>query len=202
MTNDTTTLNGALMKLGETMASNLTSKGVSASANDGLTTLAGKILKVPTEYLVYGTDVTTVKSSALTKTITSNTLQMVNSGSSTLYLAIVPDCFAATNLGSAVCFDDGDYCFEMDFVNFTAGAVQVYSDSSNAISRGLNQYLNELNIDFHAKVTVIDGVVRYYIENNLVYTSSAFDFSNKIAFRFSISAGTTVNVKNIKLYTI
>ena len=48
MTNDTSTLNGALMELGETMAANLTSKGVTASANDGLTTLAGKILDIST----------------------------------------------------------------------------------------------------------------------------------------------------------
>ena len=46
MTNDTTTLNGALSELGETMAANITTKGVSASASDGLTTLAGKILQI------------------------------------------------------------------------------------------------------------------------------------------------------------
>ena len=46
MTNDTTTLNGALSELGELMASNLSSKGVDANANDGLTTLATKILDV------------------------------------------------------------------------------------------------------------------------------------------------------------
>ena len=48
MPNDTTTLNGALQELGKTMASNLVTKGVSgATASDGLTTLAGKILNVP-----------------------------------------------------------------------------------------------------------------------------------------------------------
>ena len=47
MTNDTSTLNGALQELGETMASNLQAKGVTASASDGLTTLAGKILTIP-----------------------------------------------------------------------------------------------------------------------------------------------------------
>lgn len=49
MTNpDTNTLNGALEQLGITMASNLVTKGVSgATASDGLTTLAGKILNVP-----------------------------------------------------------------------------------------------------------------------------------------------------------
>ena len=46
MVNDTTTLNGALSELGETMAANITTKGVSASASDGLTTLAGKILQI------------------------------------------------------------------------------------------------------------------------------------------------------------
>ena len=48
MTNDTTTLDGALQELGETMATNITAKGVTASASDGLTTLAGKIANIPT----------------------------------------------------------------------------------------------------------------------------------------------------------
>ena len=48
MVNDTNTLNGALQELGETMASNLQAKGVTASASDGLTTLAGKILDIQT----------------------------------------------------------------------------------------------------------------------------------------------------------
>ena len=47
LTNDTSTLDGALQQLGETIAANLTTKGVTASASDGLTTLAGKILTVP-----------------------------------------------------------------------------------------------------------------------------------------------------------
>lgn len=46
MVNDTNTLNGALSELGETLASNITSKGVSASASDGLTTLANKVLQI------------------------------------------------------------------------------------------------------------------------------------------------------------
>ena len=46
MTNDITTLNGALTELGETMADNLNTMGVNASASDGLTTLANKILDI------------------------------------------------------------------------------------------------------------------------------------------------------------
>lgn len=48
MVNDITTLNGSLSQLGETLATNITAKGVSASANDGLTTLATKIMNIPT----------------------------------------------------------------------------------------------------------------------------------------------------------
>ena len=47
MVNDINTLNGALQELGETMADNLVSMGVvDASASDGLTTLAGRILDI------------------------------------------------------------------------------------------------------------------------------------------------------------
>ena len=49
MTNpDTNTLNGALEQLGITMADNLTQQGVTSSASEGLTTLAGKILDIQT----------------------------------------------------------------------------------------------------------------------------------------------------------
>lgn len=44
--NDTTTLNGALQELGETMADNLTTMGVPSTYDEGLTTLAGKILEI------------------------------------------------------------------------------------------------------------------------------------------------------------
>lgn len=46
ITNDITTLNGSLMELGETLATNITAKGVQASASDGLTTLASKVLQI------------------------------------------------------------------------------------------------------------------------------------------------------------
>lgn len=48
MVNDINTLNGALQELGETLADNLVAKGVSASASDGLTTLANKVLDIQT----------------------------------------------------------------------------------------------------------------------------------------------------------
>lgn len=46
MSNDTNTLTGALLELGEKMANNLQTQGVTASASDGLSTLADKILDI------------------------------------------------------------------------------------------------------------------------------------------------------------
>lgn len=63
ISNDTNTLGGALNELGEKMANNLTTKGVTSSANEGLTTLATKILQVPSgggaTNIVQGTFTTT-----------------------------------------------------------------------------------------------------------------------------------------------
>jgi len=80
ITNDTSTLNGALSELGETLASNITAKGVSASASDGLTTLANKVLQISGggSTIIYqptldGTEsITTI--ATYTPTITNNTL--------------------------------------------------------------------------------------------------------------------------------
>lgn len=46
MVNDVNNLNGALQELGETLSDNLVAMGVSASASDGLTTLANKITDI------------------------------------------------------------------------------------------------------------------------------------------------------------
>lgn len=53
--NDTTTLNGALQQLGETLATNLNNMGVTADASDGLTTLAEKINEIPQKNGTYVT---------------------------------------------------------------------------------------------------------------------------------------------------
>ncbi len=62
-----------LEDLGELMATNITTKGVSASASDGLTTLAGKILQIsgdtptPTPTVLFEDDCSTDRSSEYTK---------------------------------------------------------------------------------------------------------------------------------------
>lgn len=49
MTNNTDTLNGALQELGETMARNLSTMGVTSTYDEGLSTLASKILTIHLE---------------------------------------------------------------------------------------------------------------------------------------------------------
>ena len=82
MVNDTTTLNGALAELGETMATNITAKGVSASASDGLTTLAGKILQISGggSTVLFEDDATTDNSSQYTSYSIQGTSGAVNIG--------------------------------------------------------------------------------------------------------------------------
>lgn len=75
MVNDTSTLNGALTELGEKMATNLATKGVTANASDGLTTLAGKILSIQTGS--GGGGVTNVVQGAFTTDSTRNTTQNI-----------------------------------------------------------------------------------------------------------------------------
>ncbi len=73
ITNDITTLNGSLMELGEKLATNLTNKGVTANASDGLTTLVGKINNIPTG----SGGVTNVVQGSFTTGSTRNTTQTV-----------------------------------------------------------------------------------------------------------------------------
>lgn len=75
MVNDTSTLNGSLTELGEKMATNLTTKGVTANASDGLTTLAGKILSIQTGS--GGGGVTNVVQGTFTTGSTRNTTQNI-----------------------------------------------------------------------------------------------------------------------------
>lgn len=198
MVNDTTTLNGALMELGETMAENISSKGVSASANDGLTTLAGKILKIPSEYLVYGTDVNGyISGTGLTKSLTSTDCVIENTNSSTRYFSILYDCYTATSATSARCYSDGDYVFECDISAYTGGSMQI-SASTNVI-RNLSALATA---PFHLKIVCIDGVFEYFVDNTSSYTSGTINISAGFGYRFGLPTNTSITFKNVKIYEI
>lgn len=120
MVNDTTTLNGALTELGETMAANLVTKGVTtAQASDGLTTLAGDILNIPAtslgDYMYFDcleTDLNryTLTQGSGTLTYNSSGLKVYGSAGQDTYW-YSPDYFLPT----------GDYTIEYEWVDYNSG---------------------------------------------------------------------------------
>ena len=98
MTNNTNTLNGALTELGETMADNLTTMGVTSNANEGLTTLANKILLIPTS----GGAIVTFD--GVTLTSDKNILSYVDNDYATLTAQLTDNGSNASVSGQSVSF--------------------------------------------------------------------------------------------------
>lgn len=88
MTNDTTTLNGSLMEIGELMVTNLTTMGVTASVSDGLDTLADKILKIG--HNIYYDDCSGAYSSLWESTPTYTTFDGYNCLYNNKSLGVIP----------------------------------------------------------------------------------------------------------------
>ena len=132
MTNpDTSTLNGALEQLGITMAANLTTKGVPASASDGLTTLAGKILDI--EPSVGGLDLT----SEMSLTASSNSISLGQSVVLTATLTANYDDETLVNVdlhgylqGATVSFKNGDTVIDTATTDVNGVASYTYTPSS------------------------------------------------------------------------
>jgi hypothetical protein len=96
LTNDTNTLNGALRELGETMAANLTTQGVASTWDEGLTTLAGKILDI--------TPGPTPSFDGISLTGNKNILSAADSEYVTLEAQLTDDGSAAAVSGETVTF--------------------------------------------------------------------------------------------------
>ena len=164
MVNDTTTLNGALSELGETMATNITTKGVSASASDGLTTLANKILQIsgdtPTPSTVlfedacdsasglsnYGSSECVRGSNAtitMTYDSTENAYKLSGTGN---YHAMIP---------ISVLNDEDNYTIEAQFKaqNILYNICGFYLDNRNdTTSYGLDYAINVYNSELHSRL--------------------------------------------------
>ena len=164
MVNDTTTLNGALSELGETMATNITAKGVSASASDGLTTLAGKILQISggggggsttlfedkcdsaSGLSQYGTSECVRGSNAtftMTYDSTENAYKLSGTGN---YHAMIP---------ISVLNDEDNYTIEAQFKgqNIQYNICGFYLDNRNdTTSYGLDYALNVYNSRLHSRL--------------------------------------------------
>lgn len=115
MTNDTTTLNGALTELGETLAENLTMKGINANAEDGLTTLANKIKDIRFDLSAAALTLTASTEEVLLNDSVELSARLVNQNNAPICGAVVlfkTDLLADPVIGHAVTNDDGVATFE------------------------------------------------------------------------------------------
>ena len=117
--NDTTTLNGALRELGETMAANLTTQGVPSTYDEGLTTLAGKILDIQ------GGGGTRT----LTLTADKSILSYYDSDTATLSATLLEDGEPVT--GETVEFWSGSVSLGTSQTNSQGVAEKVYSSTGS-----------------------------------------------------------------------
>ena len=144
MTNDTTTLNGSLTELGETLASNLNSMGVSsADASDGLTTLASKIFDIAPS--VGGLSLTT----SITLTSSPNTVVV---GDNVLLTAVVH------------CDYDDTSVSDVDLNGYLQGATVTFKEGNTVLGtsvtdvNGVATYtVNNISRGSHTYSAVFDG---------------------------------------------
>lgn len=175
MTNDTTTLNGALQELGETMADNLITMGVTdAQASDGLTTLANRILDVPV------TPVTP------TLTLTSNKLVLSYADSDTLTLTAT--LTGGTVSGQTIEFFNGSTSMGTAQTNSSGVATMTYSAtgggdvvfsatknslSSNSLTVEDCTFYDSFTSD-NSRFTLVQGTASLeYSNTGLKYTGTA-----------------------------
>ena len=102
-----TTLNWALSELGETMASNLTTQGVTSTASEGLTTLAGKILNIETDTLTLTSNKSILSyADSETATLTGTSSTGLTGLSVSVYNAVT-----GTKIGDMTDNEDGTYSY-------------------------------------------------------------------------------------------
>lgn len=158
--NDTSTLNGALQELGETMAANLEAKGVTASASDGLTTLAGKILTIPSGGSCYHIEFSEDSYVAVGGTATleimlqenyapkSGATVTVTGSDSSLYTGITDSTGVAsvtvTGLTATATFT-ASYSNVSDVCTVTVGPAYLFYDACDSAD-GLSKYGNSVYV--------------------------------------------------------
>ena len=202
MTNDITTLNGALMELGELMATNLSNKGVTADAEDGLTTLANKILDVTP--FVSGLDIST--------TLSITTPYVTNHIYSTVVFTTQLQCFfddlSETDVdlsgyleGAVIKFYNGNTLLGSSITNSNGIATfnyipeRVGNNVIHAVFEGTTNYSPSTSIDF--AITVVNEVLLTADKNIIqsgevvTFTATTPDIENG-----GVIAGQTVDVSH------
>ena len=178
MTNDTNTLNGALRELGETMAANLTQQGVTSTWDEGLTTLAAKILDITP-----GPGPTPTPSSILL-TADKSILSYADSESATL---------------SATVLDGSSNPLEDITVEFFKGSVSLGTATTNSSGIATKTYASAGvgDVSFTAEVGMISSET-YSIEDCWLYHSQ---YSNDETLNITLPSDYTMTWKSTKTAT-
>lgn len=158
MPNDITTLNGALRQLGETMASNLTTQGVPSTYDEGLTTLAGKILDIQG-----GGGVRT-----LTLTSDKDILSYADSESATLTATLLEDGVAVS--GATVEFFNGSTSMGTAQTDSNGVATKIYTSTGAG--------------DVSLKAEVDNGMIliqTYSIEDCTYYSTTEYNSESSLS---------------------
>lgn len=150
MVNDTNTLNGALAELGETLASNLTDMGIEdIDAEDGLTTLANKILEI--EPSVAGLELaTSMELKAL----------LDNSEEETVFFAKLLANYDDTELT------------DVDLQGVLTGATIKFMDDETVIGTSITNSNGETSFKYNNLIDVEDGSAIFEGTNNFVACTS------------------------------
>lgn len=184
MTNDTSTLNGALSELGETMASNLVSMGVTtATPNDGLTTLTGKILDIAPS--VGG--ITPVVS------IDFDTPSSVTAGGTLLLSVTVNADYDDTSLS------------DVDLKGYLQGATITWKEGNTVLgtsvsdTNGVATYtISNITSGSHTYTAIFDGTGTDYqsATNNITVTVQSYLFAPSLdgtESKYQITGSTTIS---------
>ena len=192
---DNNTLNGALMKLGETMAENLEAMGVTdASPNDGLTTLAGKILTVEPSISGLNLD---------TSLIITTTQESIGLGESIILTSTLRASYDDTTVvdvdlsgvltGATVKFYNGTTLLGTGITDLNGVATYTYTPSQlgnftfHTVFEGTENFTNCTSNNVN--ITVINpptslvleadkSILSYYDNDNCVLTATLYDNNN------------------------
>ena len=189
------TLNGALMELGETMAGNLEAMGVTdANPNDGLTTLAGRILDVEPSIKGLNLD---------TSLVITTTQEIIGLGESIILTSTLRASYDDTTVvdvdlsgvltGATVKFYNGTTLLGTSITDLNGIATYTYTPSQlgnftfHAVFEGTENFTNcnssNVNITvINAPTSLVlqadKSILSHYDNDNCILTATLYDNNN------------------------
>ena len=197
MTNDTTTLNGALQELGETLATNLNNKGVNANASDGLTTLANKINQIYTGecYFIDSLDTSDyILRDTSTGTITIDNSSIKISNSTTSNQSILFTLNRGPIIGN----------WKITYELKTNGQITLYQRIAGSRTGNVATVQNNINLSEFTQVewTFYQTNMTVKINNETIGNTTATDNMYYPIFGFYFNQNEYVLIKNLKIIKI